>query len=105
MAVKSFGVGSSGVLAMAEGAGPTALFAAVQTAVAAALVVPAIDADVPSETAVAAIGTASTAVETAINAQPVTLLVTSTLTRKQIFDGLDAIKAHINSNNLFAQGS
>lgn len=103
MAVKSFGVDvATGRPTMAEGAGPTALFALVQDAVAAALLVPAIDADVPSETAVAAIGTASTAVETALNAKSVTLLVNGALTKAQIFKALADIRAHIETTNLYA---
>lgn len=105
MAVKSFAVGSSGVPVMKEGAGPTALFDAVEAAVAAALLVPAIDADVDAETAVAAIGTASANVETALLEKPITLLIDGALTKAAIFRGLDAIKAHINSCNLYAQGS
>lgn len=106
MAVKSFGVDVGFVAsAMREGAGPTALFTAVQDAVAAALLVPAIDADVDSETAVAAIGTASTAVETALLEKDVTLLIDGALTKAQIFRALDQIRAHINSSNLYAQGS
>ncbi len=101
MAVKSFGVNSSGSPVMAEGAGPTALFDAVEAAVAAALAVPDIDTISGATAAITAIGTASAAVETALLAKPVTLLVDGVIAKADIFKTMDAIKAHLNTNNLY----
>jgi hypothetical protein len=102
MAVKSFQVDAvTGRPTMAEGAGPTALFAAVQTAMDDALAVSGLDAVTGATTAVTAIGTASAAVETALNAHSVTLLVNGTLTKAQIFKALDDVKAHLNTNTLY----
>lgn len=102
MAVKSFGVNASGVASIAEGAGPTALFAAVQTAMDDALAVTDIGTITGATAAITAIGAASDDVEAALIAQPITLLIDGALSKAQIFKALDAFKAHLDSNSLYS---
>lgn len=103
MTVKSFAVDVVvGTPKITEASGLTALFAAVQTATTDALAVSGLDAVTGATVAVTAIGTASAAVETALNTNKVTVSVNGTVTKAQLFAALDAIKAQINSSNVYA---
>jgi hypothetical protein len=102
MAMRSFGVDVSGDKAVTEGALPTALFAAVQTATTDALAVSGLDAVTGATTAVTAIGTASAAVETAVTAKKVTVLINGSLTKAQLAQAFANLLAHVNTCNVYS---